>query len=58
LDYFHTPEQQGHALGLLQFKLNILWSMLDAMILAYCHEEPPFHTCEGKPYPLPPGVAP
>lgn len=58
LDYFHTPAQQGHALGLLQFKLNILWSMLDAMTLAYCHEEPPFYTCEGEPYPLPPGVAP
>ena len=58
LDHFRTAEQQAHALGLLQFKLNILWSMLDAMTLAYCHGEPPFHSCAGEAYPLPPGVLP
>jgi pyrroloquinoline-quinone synthase len=31
LDYFETREQQEHALDILQFKLDVLWSMLDAM---------------------------
>lgn len=46
LDYFKTREQQEHALSILQFKLDILWSMLDAMQLAYVYDEPPFHSCE------------
>jgi pyrroloquinoline-quinone synthase len=45
LDYFKTYEQQQHALNILQFKLDILWSMLDAMSMAYVHNEPPFHSC-------------
>lgn len=45
LDYFKTREQQEHALGILQFKLDILWSMLDAMQIAYVYGEPPFHSC-------------
>lgn len=45
LDHFRTREQQEHALGVLQFKLDVLWSMLDAMQLAYVHQEPPFHSC-------------
>jgi pyrroloquinoline-quinone synthase len=32
-------------MGILQLKLDILWSMLDAMQLAYVYEEPPFHSC-------------
>ena len=35
LDYFKTREQQDRALSILQFKLDILWTMLDAMQLAY-----------------------
>jgi pyrroloquinoline-quinone synthase len=35
LDYFKTREQQQHALGILQFKLDILWSMLDAIEKAF-----------------------
>lgn len=31
LDYFRTREQQERALDILQFKLDVLWSMLDAM---------------------------
>ncbi|MBP0633061.1 MULTISPECIES: pyrroloquinoline-quinone synthase PqqC [unclassified Cupriavidus] len=31
LDYFRTPEQQQRALDILQFKLDVLWSMLDAI---------------------------
>jgi pyrroloquinoline-quinone synthase len=36
LDYFRSPEQQERALDILQFKLDILWTMLDAMQIAYC----------------------
>lgn len=31
LDYFTTRDAQEHALQILQFKLDILWSMLDAI---------------------------
>ena len=44
-EHFKTREQQEHALGILQFKLDVLWTMLDAMQLAYTHQEPPFHSC-------------
>ncbi len=39
LDYFKTREQQERALEILQFKLDLLWSMLDAMMLNYCKVE-------------------
>ena len=45
LDHFITREQQEAALDILQLKLDILWSMLDAMQMAYVHNEPPFHSC-------------
>ncbi|MDB5784063.1 pyrroloquinoline-quinone synthase PqqC [Caballeronia mineralivorans] len=35
LDHFKTREQQERALDILQFKLNILWSMLDAIEKAF-----------------------
>jgi pyrroloquinoline-quinone synthase len=35
LEHFRTRGQQERALEILQFKLDILWSMLDAMQLAY-----------------------
>ena len=35
LDYFRTREQQERALDILQFKLDVLWSMLDAMQVNY-----------------------
>jgi pyrroloquinoline-quinone synthase len=35
LAHFNTRELQERALEILQFKLDILWSMLDAMMLAY-----------------------
>lgn len=35
LDYFKTREQQERALDILQFKLDLLWAMLDAMQMAY-----------------------
>ncbi len=42
LAYFKTREQQERALDILQFKLDILWSMLDAMYLAYIENKPPY----------------
>jgi pyrroloquinoline-quinone synthase len=35
LAHFRTREQQERALEILQFKLDALWSMLDAMQMAY-----------------------
>ena len=35
LDYFKTREGQHRALEILQFKLDVLWSMLDSMQVAY-----------------------
>lgn len=35
LDHFRTREEQERALGILQFKLDVLWSMLDAMQATY-----------------------
>lgn len=46
LDHFTTREMQEHALGILQFKLDILWTMLDAMTMAFVHNTPPYHNCE------------
>ena len=39
-----TAERQQRALGILQFKLDVLWSMLDAMTLAYQLGRPPYHS--------------
>jgi len=35
LGHFVTREQQLRALDILQFKLDVLWSMMDAIELAY-----------------------
>lgn len=45
LDYYKTRDQQEHALSILQFKLDILWTMLDCMWMAYIEKKPPFHNC-------------
>lgn len=42
LDYFETRAAQERALGILQFKLDVLWTMLDAMYLAYVADMPPY----------------
>ena len=39
-----TAESQQRALNILQFKLDVLWSMLDAMQMAYLLDRPPYHT--------------
>ncbi len=36
LDHFNTRERQERVLDILQFKLDILWTILDAVQLAYC----------------------
>ncbi len=41
LDTFTTREQQDRAVEVLRLKLDILWSMLDAMWLAYVEKRPP-----------------
>ena len=45
LDYFKTRSDQEYALSILQFKLNVLWTMLDAMWMAYIEHKPPFFSC-------------
>ncbi len=45
LEHFKTRADQEYALSILQFKLNILWTMLDAMWLAYIDMKPPFFSC-------------
>ncbi|MFZ5601011.1 MAG: pyrroloquinoline-quinone synthase PqqC [Pseudomonadota bacterium] len=50
LDHFLTREQQERALQILQFKLDVLWSMLDAMQLAYRFRQPPYAGCDGGNY--------
>lgn len=45
LDYYRQRHQQEKMLGLLQFKLDILWTMLDAMWMAYIEKKPPYHNC-------------
>ena len=42
LDLFETRPQQERALEILKFKLDVLWSMLDAMWLAYVEKRPPY----------------
>lgn len=45
LDYFcQSRALQERALDILQFKLDVLWSMLDAMYLAYVDGKPPYFT--------------
>jgi len=46
LDYYKTRESQEHALDVLQFKLDILWTMLDCMWMAYIEKKPPFYNCK------------
>jgi len=42
LDWYKTREQQEKMLRILKFKLDVLWSMADAMTMAYIHETPPY----------------
>jgi pyrroloquinoline-quinone synthase len=42
LQHFRTREQQERAVQILQFKLDVLWTMLDALWLAYIDKKPPY----------------
>ena len=46
LDHFRTRQEQDKALDILQFKLDILWTMLDSMWMAYIEKKPPYHNLE------------
>lgn len=46
LAYFRTRDDQERALDILQFKLDVLWTMLDAMTMAYVHHTPPYFNCD------------
>lgn len=48
IDTFKTYEQQQHVISLLQFKLDILWTMLDSMYLAYELDMPPYFNIKGS----------
>jgi pyrroloquinoline-quinone synthase len=41
LDHYITREEQERALQILQFKLDVLWSMLDSMQINYCPMQMP-----------------
>ena len=45
LDGFDTRALQDRAVEVLQFKLDILWTMLDAMWMAYVEKRPPYAGC-------------
>ncbi|MGR9108577.1 MAG: pyrroloquinoline-quinone synthase PqqC [Gammaproteobacteria bacterium] len=47
LDWYQTREAQEKMLRILKFKLDVLWSMADAMYLAYIAEMPPYHSVPG-----------
>lgn len=46
LEYFNTPELQKKAIEIVQFKLDVLWSISDAMYMAYVLNMPPYYCCE------------
>ncbi|KAK3582175.1 hypothetical protein CHS0354_023709 [Potamilus streckersoni] len=45
LNHFNTYDLQMKALKILQFKLDVLWSMSDAMYLAFVLNKPPYFCC-------------
>lgn len=49
LDNFTTRAEQERALSIVQFKLDVLWSMLDAMHLAYVLDMPPYFNVDTTP---------
>ncbi|MPV61450.1 pyrroloquinoline quinone biosynthesis protein C [Burkholderia sp. HI2761] len=49
LQHYTTYERQQRMLEILQFKLDILWTMLDAMSMAYELHRPPYHTITDRP---------
>lgn len=43
LAYYKTRVEQEEMLNVLQFKLDVLWTMLDCMWMAYIEKKPPYH---------------
>ena len=48
LQHFDTRAKQDRAIEIVKFKLQVLWSMLDAMYMAYMLNMPPFFNVEGE----------
>ena len=48
LDHFTSRKAQEEALNILQFKLDILWSILDATSLAYRQGKAPYQALLGQ----------
>jgi pyrroloquinoline-quinone synthase len=48
LDWYQTREQQERMLRILKFKLDVLWTMADAMYMAYVYEMPPYFVVNTK----------
>jgi len=46
LAWYKTREQQKNMIRILKFKLDILWTMADAMHMAYVHHMPPYCTVD------------
>ncbi len=42
LDWYQTREQQEKMLGILKFKLDVLWTLADSMYMAYINDMPPY----------------
>jgi len=42
LNWYQTRAQQERMVEILQFKLDVLWSMADAMYMAYVNDMPPY----------------
>ncbi|MFG0606058.1 pyrroloquinoline-quinone synthase PqqC [Vibrio mimicus] len=51
LSHFTSNEMQQHALNILQFKLDVLWSLLDAISMAYEFDRPPYQGLTDDPTP-------
>lgn len=49
LAHYTRYEQQQRMLEILQFKLDVLWCMLDAMSMAYELNRPPYHSVTDQP---------
>jgi len=48
LDHFQTAQQQRRAIAIVSFKLDVLWSMLDAMHMAYIQGMPPYFNVDAS----------
>ena len=46
LNWYQTRLAQEKMLGILKFKLDVLWTMADSMYMAYIHKMPPYYNIE------------